>query len=86
MQKVVQVMFPITKVFAYFDSSEFDLVINDLVIVETESGLDLGIIKKASYMEKEENVIFAGRLAKYKYYNMDLVVKDALEIFENEIR
>ena len=37
-------MFPITKVFAYFDSSEFDLVINDLVIVETESGLDLGII------------------------------------------
>ena len=37
-------------------------------------------------MEKEENVIFAGRLAKYKYYNMDLVVKDALEIFENEIR
>ena len=37
-------------------------------------------------MEKEENVIFAGRLAKYKYYNMDLVVKDALEIFENEIK
>ena len=37
-------------------------------------------------MEKEENVIFAGRLAKYKYYNMDLVVRDALEIFENQIR
>ena len=37
-------------------------------------------------MEKEENVIFLGRLAKYKYYNMDLVVKDALEVFENEIR
>jgi len=37
-------------------------------------------------MEKEENVIFAGRLAKYKYYNMDLVVKDALEIFEKEIK
>ena len=37
-------------------------------------------------MKKEENVIFAGRLAKYKYYNMDLVVRDALDIFENEIR
>ena len=37
-------------------------------------------------MEKEENVIFAGRLAKYKYYNMDLVVKDALEIFETQIK
>lgn len=56
MQKVVQVMFPVTKVFAYFDSSELDLVVNDLVIVETESGLDSGIIKKASYMEKEENL------------------------------
>ena len=30
MQKVVQVMFPVTKVFAYFDSSELDLVVNDL--------------------------------------------------------
>ena len=39
-----------------------------------------------SEMEKEENVIFAGRLAKYKYYNMDLIVKDALEIFENKIK
>lgn len=56
MQKVVQVMFPITKSFVYFDSSEFDLVINDLVIVETESGFDSGIVKKASYLEKEENL------------------------------
>ena len=37
-------------------------------------------------MEKEENVIFLGRLAKYKYYNMDLVVKEALEVFENQIK
>ncbi|MCL2116647.1 MAG: UDP-galactopyranose mutase [Methanobrevibacter sp.] len=33
-------------------------------------------------MEKEKNVIFLGRLAQYKYYNMDLVVKKALESFE----
>jgi UDP-galactopyranose mutase len=37
-------------------------------------------------MEKEENVIFLGRLARYKYYNMDLVVKEALEVFENQIK
>ncbi len=37
-------------------------------------------------MINEENVVFAGRLAKYKYYNMDLIVKDALEIYEKEIR
>lgn len=37
-------------------------------------------------MDNEENVIFAGRLAQYKYYNMDLVVKNALEIFETQIK
>ena len=42
------------------------------------------LIKKE--MDKEENVIFAGRLAQYKYYNMDLVVKNALEIFETQIK
>lgn len=56
MRKVVQVMFPVTKIFSYFDSSQLDLVVNDLVIVETESGFDFGIIKKSSYMEKEENL------------------------------
>lgn len=32
-------------------------------------------------MEKEEKVIFIGRLAEYRYYNMDAVVERALEIF-----
>lgn len=36
-------------------------------------------------MKKEENVLFAGRLAQYKYLNMDLIVKNALDIFENKI-
>ena len=30
--------------------------------------------------QKEENVIFGGRLAEYKYYDMDDVIKRALEI------
>ena len=33
-------------------------------------------------MKKENNVIFIGRLAEYKYYNMDAVVKRALDVFE----
>ena len=34
--------------------------------------------------EKEENVIFGGRLAEYRYYDMDDVIKSAFEAFEKE--
>lgn len=34
--------------------------------------------------EKEENIIFGGRLAEYKYYDMDDVIKSAFEAFEKE--
>lgn len=37
-------------------------------------------------MDKESDVIFIGRLAEYKYYNMDLVVKSALNAFKNKIK
>lgn len=33
-------------------------------------------------MEKEEKVIFIGRLAEYRYYNMDAVVRSALDVFK----
>jgi UDP-galactopyranose mutase len=35
--------------------------------------------------EREPNTIFVGRLAEYKYYNMDIVVARALEVFEDEV-
>ena len=35
---------------------------------------------------KEENVIFGGRLAEYKYYDMDDVIKAAIECFTKEIK
>lgn len=35
--------------------------------------------------EKEENVIFVGRLANYKYFNMDEAIHNALEVFEQDI-
>lgn len=33
-------------------------------------------------MKKEKDVIFIGRLAEYRYYNMDAVVRRALDLFE----
>ncbi|MFN4305666.1 UDP-galactopyranose mutase [Sulfurihydrogenibium azorense] len=36
--------------------------------------------------EKFENIILVGRLAEYRYYDMDDVVKRALEVFEERIR
>ena len=35
---------------------------------------------------REENVIFLGRLAEYRYYDMDDVIRRALDVFENEIK
>ena len=36
-------------------------------------------------MKKEKKVIFLGRLAEYRYYNMDAVVRRALNLFEERI-
>jgi UDP-galactopyranose mutase len=36
-------------------------------------------------IKKETNVIFIGRLAEYRYYNMDGVVRRALDVFEQRI-
>jgi UDP-galactopyranose mutase len=35
--------------------------------------------------KKLKNIIFCGRLADYKYYNMDQIVARSLNIFEKEI-
>ena len=35
---------------------------------------------------KENNVIFLGRLAEYRYYDMDDVIRRAMDVFESEIR
>ena len=39
----------------------------------------------AALAEQEKNVIFGGRLAEYKYYNMDDVIKSALERIDEEL-
>lgn len=42
---------------------------------------------KAKYQElanKEENIIFGGRLAEYKYYDMDDVIRSAMDTYKRE--
>ena len=41
--------------------------------------------KYRNIANKEENVIFGGRLAEYRYYDMDDVIKEALKIAKEEI-
>lgn len=36
-------------------------------------------------MEAEKNVYFLGRLAEYRYYNMDAVVRSALDLYRNKL-
>ncbi|MBS5582973.1 MAG: UDP-galactopyranose mutase, partial [Megasphaera sp.] len=40
--------------------------------------------KYANLAENEQNVIFGGRLAEYKYYDMDDVVESALKVVSCE--
>ena len=41
--------------------------------------------KYKSLADKESNVIFGGRLAEYKYYDMDAVIASSLELCEKEL-
>ncbi len=35
--------------------------------------------------DKEDNVLFGGRLAEYKYYDMDKVIESAFKLVEQEL-
>ena len=41
--------------------------------------------KNGKLAEKEENIIFGGRLGEYKYYDMDAVIAAALDMCEKEL-
>ena len=48
---------------------------------------NMSILKKYQDMSKYiENVIFGGRLAEYKYYDMDKVIKSAMNHFNEYIK
>ena len=40
--------------------------------------------KYKNLAEKEDNIIFGGRLAEYRYYDMDAVIASALKVWEGE--
>jgi UDP-galactopyranose mutase len=42
--------------------------------------------KRETEKLKKEDIYFLGRLAEYKYYDMDDVVKKALEVFGEKIK
>ena len=42
--------------------------------------------KYLEYSKEFDNLILLGRLAEYKYYDMDDMVERALEVFEKEVR
>jgi UDP-galactopyranose mutase len=42
--------------------------------------------RKLAELEEERNVFFVGRLANYKYFNMDEAISNSLQFFENVIR
>ena len=42
--------------------------------------------KYKALAQKEENVIFGGRLGQYRYYDMDMVILAALDVAESELK
>jgi UDP-galactopyranose mutase len=52
--------------------------------IPKEDNLNL-FSKYKELADKEKNVFFVGRLADYKYYNMDQTIGVALQLFENKI-
>jgi len=53
---VVMVSFKQFNDFDFFSPGDLNLNLGDLVVVETESGLQLGEVKKEKYSEKKENI------------------------------
>jgi UDP-galactopyranose mutase len=53
--------------------------------VETPESISM-IEKYRELAKKESNVIFIGRLAEFKYYNMDQVIKSSMELYQNIIK
>ena len=42
-------------------------------------------IKKLAEEEEKNNIFFLGRLANYKYFNMDQAIENALKFFDTKL-
>lgn len=70
---------------AYEFPEEYEFGKNDPYYpIPSKENLDL-FSKYKELADKEKNVYFVGRLADYKYYNMDQTVGVALQLFEKKI-
>lgn len=48
--------------------------------------MDMDILRYKDLAEKEDKVVFGGRLGEYTYYDMDAVIASALEKMQEELR
>ena len=60
-------------------------LVKNYAVVLTETSNEILYKKYKELADKEENVIFGGRLGEYKYYDMDAVIASALERCEIEL-
>ena len=56
MKKVIGITLSISKSFVYADVNNVDCLLGDIIIVETDSGIESAIVKKEAYLELEENL------------------------------
>ena len=74
------------------ERSKNDYTLNDIFLI-VKRGIDefLNLVKTQNFNSKQSfniisksypNIIFGGRLGKYKYYDMHVVVKEALNLME----
>ena len=43
------------------------------------------LYEKYAQLAEQENVLFGGRLAEYKYFDMDKTIESALDFAKNEL-
>ena len=71
-----------TKWFGEIEVSDDKIITFDKGIIGFEDWKKYTLVYDA---EKEENIIFGGRLGEYKYYDMDAVIASALECARNQM-
>jgi len=65
---------------SYEYSKEYDSLSDDPMYPVNDSKNNDIYLKYKNLSDRQENVIFGGRLAEYKYYDMDKVIKSALDL------
>ena len=70
------------RLFTFEYPSDYEEGMEKYYTINDEKNNELSI-KYKELAEKEKNVIFVGRLAEYKYYDMDDVIKRAFDVVKS---